>query len=594
MATMATSDNRGLLPAGLRDVLAPDAAHEAAIVERLLGSFARWGYRRVKPPLVEFEASLLEGAGAAMAGETFRLMDPVSQAMMGVRADMTLQIARIAASRLAAEARPLRLSYAGDVLRVRGTQLRPERQFVQVGGELIGAAGPAADTEVILMAVRALRGIGLDRLSVDLTFPTLIATLSRFLGIAGDREAAMRAGARQQGPAGPRRGAGRDAESRAIFLALLDATGPAGPGLALLEATGMPAEARADVDHLADVAARLGAAAPDLALTVDPVEYRGFEYHTGIGFTVYRNGSRGEIGAGGRYLAGPVLPTGPSNRRPASRFSSIPSSAACRRRKSRPACSHPAGRRRKPSTPCAGRAAPSSRASNRPATSTRRPGGSVAMRFSKTAPRAPSRPADPRRTRRSREADHGQRGGRRQPVGRRGQGQDRRLALRARRCRRALPGRAQCRPHAGDRRRHLQAEPAASGIVRPGKLSLLGNGVVIDPWALLEEIDTVTAQGVAVDPDRLRIAENAALILPLHRELDNLREAASGSGRIGTTGRGIGPAYEDKVGRRAVRAGDLAHPDVLRSRIGRVCSTTTRCAPAWPRRRSTATRCSTA
>ena len=109
-----------------------------------------------------------------------------------------------------------------------------------------------------------------------------------------------------------------------------------------------------------------------------------------------------------------------------------------------------------------------------------------------------------------------------------------------------------------------------SGIVRPGKLSLLGNGVVIDPWALLEEIDTVRAQGVAVDPDRLRIAENAALILPLHRELDNLREAASGSGRIGTTGRGIGPAYEDKVGRRAVRAGDLAHPEVLRSRIGRV------------------------
>ena len=108
-----------------------------------------------------------------------------------------------------------------------------------------------------------------------------------------------------------------------------------------------------------------------------------------------------------------------------------------------------------------------------------------------------------------------------------------------------------------------------SGIVRPGKLSLLGNGVVIDPWALLEEIDTVSAQGVAVDPERLRIAENAALILPLHRELDNLREAASGSGRIGTTGRGIGPAYEDKIGRRAIRAGDLAHPDVLRSRIGR-------------------------
>ena len=108
-----------------------------------------------------------------------------------------------------------------------------------------------------------------------------------------------------------------------------------------------------------------------------------------------------------------------------------------------------------------------------------------------------------------------------------------------------------------------------SGIVRPGKLSLLGNGVVIDPWALLEEIDTVAGQGVTVDPERLRIADNAVLILPLHRELDNLREAASGRGRIGTTGRGIGPAYEDKAGRRAIRAGDLAHPAVLRSRIER-------------------------
>ena len=79
---MATPENRALLPAGLRDVLAPDAAHEAAIVELLLGAFATWGYQRVKPPMVEFETSLLEGAGAAMSGETFRLMDPVSQAMM--------------------------------------------------------------------------------------------------------------------------------------------------------------------------------------------------------------------------------------------------------------------------------------------------------------------------------------------------------------------------------------------------------------------------------------------------------------------------------------------------------------------------------
>jgi adenylosuccinate synthase len=111
-----------------------------------------------------------------------------------------------------------------------------------------------------------------------------------------------------------------------------------------------------------------------------------------------------------------------------------------------------------------------------------------------------------------------------------------------------------------------------SGVVRPGKLSILGNGVVIDPWALLEEIEAVRAQGVAVGPDNLRIAENAPLILPLHGELDRAREGAratsnSGTGRIGTTGRGIGPAYEDKVARRAVRVCDLADPDLLARRV---------------------------
>jgi hypothetical protein len=109
-----------------------------------------------------------------------------------------------------------------------------------------------------------------------------------------------------------------------------------------------------------------------------------------------------------------------------------------------------------------------------------------------------------------------------------------------------------------------------SGIVRPGKLSLIGNGVVIDPWALAAEIDTLTAQGVAVDRDNLRIAENAPLILPLHRDLDQLREDAAGAGRIGTTGRGIGPAYEDKAGRRAIRVFDLQNPETLGPKIERL------------------------
>ena len=109
-----------------------------------------------------------------------------------------------------------------------------------------------------------------------------------------------------------------------------------------------------------------------------------------------------------------------------------------------------------------------------------------------------------------------------------------------------------------------------SGIVRPGKQSVIGNGVVIDPWALADEIDRLQSQDVEITPDNLRIAENAVLILPLHRELDGMREAAAGTGKIGTTGRGIGPAYEDKVGRRAIRVYDLKNADTLEAKIERL------------------------
>ncbi len=106
-----------------------------------------------------------------------------------------------------------------------------------------------------------------------------------------------------------------------------------------------------------------------------------------------------------------------------------------------------------------------------------------------------------------------------------------------------------------------------SGIVRPGKLSVIGNGVVVDPWALIYEIEKLQAQGVEISPDNLKLADDACLILPVHSELDGLREDRKASGGIGTTRRGIGPAYEDKVGRRAIRVSDLADPPTLKRRL---------------------------
>ncbi len=109
-----------------------------------------------------------------------------------------------------------------------------------------------------------------------------------------------------------------------------------------------------------------------------------------------------------------------------------------------------------------------------------------------------------------------------------------------------------------------------SGIVRPGKLSVIGNGVVVDPWHLVEEIARLQAQGVAISPENLRVADNATLILPLHRELDHFRETSNVGLKIGTTKRGIGPAYEDKVGRRAIRVIDLKDPAILEAKIERM------------------------
>ncbi|AWM78338.1 adenylosuccinate synthase [Phenylobacterium parvum] len=119
----------------------------------------------------------------------------------------------------------------------------------------------------------------------------------------------------------------------------------------------------------------------------------------------------------------------------------------------------------------------------------------------------------------------------------------------------------------GDRTYKLSLLP--SGVVQ-GKLSIIGNGVVVDPWSLMDEIGRARAQGLTITPDVLVVADNATVILPLHRDLDQAREARAGAGRIGTTGRGIGPAYEDKVGRRAIRFADLADREALETKIERL------------------------
>jgi ATP phosphoribosyltransferase regulatory subunit len=302
---MESYAQRGLLPAGLRDALPPAAEWEAKVGERLLACLAGHGYERVKPPLVEFEATLLAGAGAKLASQTFRLMDPVSQRMMGVRPDITLQVARIAETRLADAPRPLRLSYMGQVLRVKGTQLRPERQFAQVGMELIGSDARAADIEVATLAAEALSEIGVSAASIDLCEPTLVPAVCRGLGLDEATGEAVRAALDQKDAAALKATAGKDAQ---VFEPLLRLAGPAaevGPKLLALD---LPSEGRSMLADLVAVADAVRKAVPDILVTIDAAEARGFEYQTGVSFTLFARGVRGELGRGGRYASGGVEP----------------------------------------------------------------------------------------------------------------------------------------------------------------------------------------------------------------------------------------------------------------------------------------------
>ena len=216
-------DNRALLPAGLHDLLPPDADHEAAVIRTLLEAFSRLGYDQVRPPLVEFESGLSGNAGQMLADQMFRVMDPVSQRMMGVRADMTLQVARIAETRLVHAPRPLRLSYADHVLQVRGSQLRPERQFVQAGVELIGSDAVAADVEIVVLAGEALRAAGVATPTIDLNSPAIVAHILADIDLERREIAAIRAALDHKDAATVRQLTGRNGLAGSPTARLLDA-----------------------------------------------------------------------------------------------------------------------------------------------------------------------------------------------------------------------------------------------------------------------------------------------------------------------------------------------------------------------------------
>jgi ATP phosphoribosyltransferase regulatory subunit len=187
------------------------------------------------------------------------------------------------------------------VLRVKGSQLRPERQVGQVGAELIGTDSVAADLEVVALAAEALHALGIEALSVDLTLPTLVPAITGALGLGSREQDRLRAALDHKDAAAV---AAVGGPAAAALGKLLASAGAGATSLRALQALDLPRAAAEERARLVDVTNRLGAALPGLAITVDPVENRGLEYDTGICFTFYARDVRGELGRGGRYRTG--------------------------------------------------------------------------------------------------------------------------------------------------------------------------------------------------------------------------------------------------------------------------------------------------
>ncbi|MGC4253062.1 MAG: ATP phosphoribosyltransferase regulatory subunit [Sphingobium sp.] len=292
-----TSFPPGLLPEGLSDRLPPQAEASARLARRVLDTVAKHGYERVMPPLAEFEDTLVSRLKSMRAEDMVRAIDPVSQRSLALRPDMTAQVGRIAATRLASAPRPLRLSYSGPVLRLRANQLRPERERLQVGAELIGSDSVAAAVEIVNVAIEALQAAGVTGLTIDFTLPDLIDTLAAGpLPLAPEEIEAVRAELDAK-DAGALAAIGLAA---AAYLPLIEATGPFHAAMERLEA--LNAQLGGAIDsRIAGLRAIAKPIGWDITLTLDPTERHGFEYQNWFGFSIFADGFIGEVGRGGSY-----------------------------------------------------------------------------------------------------------------------------------------------------------------------------------------------------------------------------------------------------------------------------------------------------
>jgi ATP phosphoribosyltransferase regulatory subunit len=301
---MPNTDFYWALPDGISEALPDEAERLEQLRRELLDLYATWGYRLVMPPLVEFMESLSTGHGTHLDVQTFKLTDQLSGRMMGLRADMTPQIARIDAHKLKTE-QPNRLCYIGSVLRTRSFHCDGSRSPLQVGAELFGHAGLDSDLEVISLLLETLTHCHVPHLVLDIGHVGIFRSLARHAGMSTQQEAAFYDMLERK--ALPEidawlTSAGLPASSTSHLRELPRLNG----GIEILDkATSLFADAPADVQaalvYLRTLLQRIQTGIPDCTLHVDLGEVSGYDYHTGIVYAVYTPGLGREIARGGRY-----------------------------------------------------------------------------------------------------------------------------------------------------------------------------------------------------------------------------------------------------------------------------------------------------
>ncbi len=293
-----------LLPDGIEEILPEEAKHLECLRRQILDTFACWGYELVIPPFIDYLDSLLTGSGHDLELQTFKLTDQITGKMLGVRADMTPQVARIDAHNINAEW-PTRLCYAGTILHTKGDPLEKTRSPMQIGAELYGHAGLESDVEVIRLMLEMLAISGLQNVHLDLGHVGIYRALSKQAGLTDAQEAELFDVLQRK--ARPELGelmAGYciNDELKTMFLKLPELNGGketlAKARAVLSKANGEVKQALADLEAIAE---KLAACFPALPVSFDLAELRGYHYHTGVVFAAFVPSVGREIARGGRY-----------------------------------------------------------------------------------------------------------------------------------------------------------------------------------------------------------------------------------------------------------------------------------------------------